>query len=212
MKSSNGSNSGENVGSVDNNNNKQEDSWCLESGLDMLMLLLYAEGSSGKVGEAIEGITRLDKIMFLLSQSKEFSQVVNTNYDFQPDNFGPFAPELFDDLQALKQEKIVDSTVKVNINKIETVDAESTEKEFEGPEIRISWKKYPLETYKLTELGMKIASQLYANLPESKKQELKKIKAKFGQMSLNNLLYYVYSTAPSRMLEKSKIKKDVLGE
>lgn len=198
--------------SVDENN-QQKGSWNLESGLDVLMLLLYSEGACGKIGEPIEGITRLDKIMFLLSESKEFSPVVNKNYEFQADNFGPFAPELFDDIQALKQERIINTTEKKTRNKIDTVDAESVEKVFEEEnDMNVSWKKYPLETYQLSELGMKIAAQVYSNLSESQKQELKRIKKTFGNMNLKNLLFYVYSTAPSKMLEKSKIKEDVLGK
>jgi hypothetical protein len=194
---------------------KKENAWQLESGLDVLMLLLYAEGGSGKTGEPIEGITRLDKIMYLLSQSKEFSSVVEENYKFQADNFGPFAPELFDDIQALKQECIIElSSEKITKNKIDTVDEESVEKVLEDSDDMkvVSWKKYPLETYKLTDLGMKIAAQLYSNLSIQQKEELKKIKKTFGTMSMKNLLYYVYSTAPSKMLEKSKIRKDVLGQ
>jgi hypothetical protein len=199
---------------MNNDNEINDNPWSLESGLDVLMLLLYAEGPSGKVGEPIEGITRLDKIMYLLSQSKEFSVYIDKNYDFQADNFGPFAPELFDDIQALKQECIIEAPkTRKTKDKIETVDEESVEKVLdEAPGMNISWKKYPLETYELTPLGIKIASELYSNLSPSQKEELKKIKKTFSAMSLRNLLYYVYSTAPSKMLEKSKIKEDVLGK
>ena len=196
------------------NEKNQENPWNLESGLDVLLLLLYAEGPSGKAGEPIEGITRLDKIMFLLSQSKEFSKFVDKNYDFQADNFGPFAPELFDDIQALKQECVIEtSKTRKTKDKIETVDEESVEKVFdEDPDVNVSWKKYPLETYELTPLGIKIAAELYSHLSTQQKDELKKIKKTFAIMSLRNLLYYVYSTAPSKMLEKSKIREDVLGK
>ena len=191
---------------------KEGERWKPESALDVLMLLLYSEGDSGEIGEPIEGITRLDKIMYLLSQSPEFSQIVNKSYEFQADNFGPFAPELFDDIQALKQECIIGASERKTKNKIETVDEESVEKVFdEESDINVSWKKYPVETYKLTDLGMKIAAQLYDNLTEPQKMKIKKIKKTFGEMSLKNLLYYVYSTAPTKMLEKSKIKKEVLG-
>jgi len=195
------------------NRENHENAWNLESGLDILMLLLYSEGKTGKIGEPIEGITRLDKIMYILSQSKEFSPVVQENYEFQADNFGPFAPELFDDIQALKQECIIEtSSEKRTKNKIDTADEESVERVFEEePDMQVSWKKYPLETYKLTELGMRIAAQLYNNLTQSQREELKRVKGTFGEMSLKNLLYYVYSKAPSSMLEKSKIKKEVLG-
>jgi len=194
-------------------NQKKQESWVPESALDVLMLLLYAKGQSGENGEPIEGITRLDKIMYLLSQSNEFSKIVNKGYNFQADNFGPFAPELFDDIQALKQEGIiVGASERKTTNKIETVDEESVEKIFEDEtDMKVSWKKYCVETYKLTDLGMRIASQIYNNLTDSQKTELITIKKRFGQMSLKNLLYFVYSTAPSNMLEKSKIRKQVLG-
>ena len=58
---------------------------------------------------------------------------------------------------------------------------------------------------------MKIAAHLYNNLTEAQKKEIVEIKKRFGQMSLKNLLYFVYSTAPNKMLEKSKIKKKILG-
>lgn len=192
---------------------KEAESWKPESALDVLMILLYSEGRSGEVGEPIEGITRLDKIMYLLSQSTEFSQIINKSYEFQADNFGPFAPELFDDIQALKQECVIDtSSERKTKNRIETVDEESVEKVFdEEPDMNVSWKKYPVETYKLTEIGMKIATQLYNNLTEAQKIEIKKIKKTFGEMNLKNLLYYVYSTAPGKMLAKSRIKNEILG-
>lgn len=192
---------------------KESESWKPESALDVLMLLLYSEGSRGEMGEPIEGITRLDKIMYLLSQSPEFSQIINKSYEFQADNFGPFAPELFDDIQALKQECIITtSSERKTKNRIETVDEESVEKIFdEEPDMNVSWKKYPVETYKLTEIGMKIAAQVYDNLTETQRAKIKQIKKTFGEMSLKNLLYYVYSRAPSKMLEKSRIKKEILG-
>lgn len=197
---------------TDQINQSNQENWKPESALDILMLLLYAKGASGVNGESIEGITRLDKIMYLLSQSTEFSKIVKAGYTFQADNFGPFAPELFDDIQALKQECVIEASERKTTNKIETVDEESIEKVFDDePDMNVSWKKYSVETYKLTALGMKIAAQLYNNLTEVQKKEITEIKKRFGQMTLKNLLYFVYSTAPNKMLEKSRIKKQVLG-
>lgn len=197
---------------LSNQNPPKNENWKPESALDILMLLLYTRGASGAEGEPIEGITRLDKIMYLLSQSAEFSKIIKGGYTFQADNFGPFAPELFDDIQALKQEGVIEASERKTTNKIETVDEESVEKVLDDePDMNVSWKKYNVETYKLTALGMKIAAQLYVNLTEDQQKEISEIKKKFGKMSLKNLLYFVYSTAPSKMLEKSKIKEKVLG-
>lgn len=189
-----------------------EENWKPESALDVLMLLLYVQGNSGENGEPVQGITRLDKIMYLLSESPEFSDIIKGGYTFQADNFGPFAPELFDDIQALKQEEILGTSEKKTLNQIETADEESVEKVLDdAPDMDISWKKYSVETYKLTELGMIIAQKLYNSLTDSQRKRLTETKKTFGQMPLKNLLHFVYSTAPSKMLEKSKIRKQVLG-
>ena len=116
---------------TDLTNQSTQENWKPESALDILLLLLYAKGSSGVDGEPIEGITRLDKIMYLLGKSPEFSEIVEKGYTFQADNFGPFAPELFDDIQALKQECVIEATERKTTNKIETVDEESVEKVFD---------------------------------------------------------------------------------
>jgi hypothetical protein len=180
--------------------------WNLESALDVLILLLYTEGNEAKVGEPIEGITRLDKLMYLLSKSPEFAQIIDKGYQFEADNFGPFAPELFDDIEALKQEKVIAVTsTRETKNKIETIDEEYVEKEIDIA----SWKSYPVEKYELTESGMKIGSLLYNCLSEKQKAELKNIKSVFGKMSLNALLHFVYSKYPD-MTGKSKIRDEVL--
>ena len=76
-----------------------ENVWEPESALDILIVLLYSKGRFGVLNEPIEGITRLDKIMFLLSGDERFKSIINQGYTFEADNFGPFAPELFDDLE-----------------------------------------------------------------------------------------------------------------
>ena len=188
----------------------RDECWNLESALDVLIVLLYSEGHEGNVGEPIEGITRLDKIMYLLSESPEFTKIIEKGYRFQADNFGPFAPELFDDIEALKQENVIAVASKRETkNKIETIDEEYVEQEVDREDIA-SWKSYPVERYELTDYGMKIGSLLYKCLSENQKSELKRVKSIFGQMSLNALLHFVYSKYPE-MTSKSKIKDKILG-
>lgn len=185
------------------------ENWNLESALDVLIVLMYAEGDEKKVGEPIEGITRLDKLMYLLSKSPEFAKTIDKGYHFEADNFGPFAPELFDDIEALKEEEVITVTSRRETkNKIETIDEEYVEKEIDK-EDNASWKSYPLEKYELTESGMKIGSLLYKCLSEKQKTELKNIKSVFGKMSLNTLLHFVYSKYPE-MTEKSKIRDKIM--
>lgn len=191
---------------------KVDEAWDLKSALDVLVVLLYAKGSEGRVGEPIEGITRLDKIMYLLSESPEFKEIVNKGYKFQADNFGPFAPEIFDDVEALKQERIIKVvSEREPKNKIETVDQESVEQvldEEKDADKKISWKTYPIERYELTDRGLLIGSLLQNDLTEEQNLRLEKTKKAFGKMSLKNLLHYVYSKYP-KMTERSKIRDKI---
>lgn len=198
-------------------NPSSDENWNLQSALDVLIVLLYAKGSSGEISEPIEGITRLDKVMYLLSKSPEFENIVNRGYQFKADNFGPFAPELFDDIEALKGEGLIEVISKRKTqNKIETSDEESVEEVFdeytdtqkEDYSI-VSWKSYQVECYKLTEIGKKIGSFLYNGLTEKQQLKLTKTKKVFGDMSLRRLLHYVYSKYP-KMIEKSIIRDDIL--
>ena len=192
---------------------KVDKAWNPESALDVLVVLLYEKGSEGRVGEPIEGITRLDKIMYLLSESPEFREIVDKGYKFEADNFGPFAPEIFDDIEALKQEKIIKVVSKREPkNKIETVDQESVEQvldEERDTDKKISWKTYPIERYELTNRGLQMGSLLHNGLTEEQKMRLEKTKKVFGKMSLKNLLHYVYSRYP-KMTKRSKIKEKIL--
>jgi uncharacterized protein len=185
--------------------------WELESALDVLLVLLYSEGPQGDLCEPIEGITRLDKLMYLLSKTPELEQIIKKGYRFQADNFGPFAPELFDDIEALKEENVVEViSERKTRDKIDTVDEESVEKEAADSENSTSWKAYNVQKYELTESGKNIASSLFNCLTEKQKIELKKIKADYGGMSLTSLLHFVYSKHPD-MTGKSKIREKILG-
>ena len=190
---------------------KKKESWELESALDALIVLLYSEGSEGKISEPIEGITRLDKIMYLLSKSPEFAAIISKGYQFEADNFGPFAPELFDDIEALKQEDVVRVvSERKTRDKIETIDEEYVEKVIDKENV-ISWKSYPVEKYELTDSGKRVGSLLYNSLTIKQKEELKRIKSVFGEMNLNSLLHYVYSKYPE-LTGKSVIKERILRD
>lgn len=58
------------------------------------LLLLDAEGRS-----AVEGITRMQKLVFLVQRSEEDKNV--GEYEFIPDDYGPFSKQLYDDLDQL---------------------------------------------------------------------------------------------------------------
>jgi len=188
---------------------EQNEVWEPQSALDILIALLYAEGNEGEKGESIEGITRLDKLMFLLSRSEEFKEIVNKGYNFEADNFGPFAPELFDDIEALKQENILNiiSTRQPN-NRTEVADEQIVidPKEDDEP----SDNDYPVNKYQLTNNGLQIGKYIWNGLNKKQKEKILIIKKTWEKKNLIDLLHYVYKRYPETT-EKSKIKEKVLS-
>lgn len=186
----------------------QAEIWVPESALDILIALLYSKGSEGVISEPIDGITRLDKIMFLLNESKEFKDYISRGYKFEADNFGPFAPELFDDIAALKQENIISVvSSRTPKDRIETVDQKIADDEIE--EGKKSWKEYTIDRYQLTEEGLIIGKYIFNGLSIQEREKLEEIKKIFNKMDLTNLLHYVYTRYPETT-KKSKIKEKIL--
>jgi len=66
-----------------------------------LMLLLYAKGASGQSNEAVEGRTRLTKMLFLLDKEHDAFRKL-AKLEFEPYAFGPYDAKVYDDLAFLE--------------------------------------------------------------------------------------------------------------
>jgi len=189
--------------------NDNQEAWAPESALDILLALLYCEGAGGQIGENIEGITRLDKIMFLLSESEEFRDIIEKGYNFEADNFGPFAPELFDDIEALKQENIVQVVSRrIPRRQIEVADESSVIDPLEDDEP--SDTAFSVSKYQLTKEGLEISKLIYNGLTPDQKTKLIQVKKTWQNRNLSDLLHYIYTKYP-KTTEKSKIRRQVLS-
>lgn len=184
--------------------------WRPESGLDVLLMLLYAP-ENDEIATPVKGITRLDKLIFLLSRFKEFEKLFRNDYDFVPYNFGPFATELLDDLEALKAQGVVEAKKEKTKRASETRDAEAIDEESgELGESEITWDMYHYEVYCLTEEGREIAERIFSAASEAQRSVIISVKERFNTKSLTGLLRYVYKTYPS-YAEKSEIRTKILG-
>lgn len=80
---------------------------------DMLLLLLYAPGPSGDKCEPIRGKTRLQKEVFLTQKSLREVGIF-TYYPFRPYKIGPYSRELYDDIEWMEYEGVLE-TRKINL-------------------------------------------------------------------------------------------------
>jgi len=177
---------------------------------ELLLLLLYTPGASGKEGESIDGITKLGKLLFLLWKEGSFEKYLK-DISFEAYKFGPFSLEMYDEIEFLfnlglvkKTEKRATSSAE-SYDRIELVDNDAL---FDDTDVKVSDSKIK-ETFELTEQGMKAAKKIATKLSENELKIIRNIKTIYNSMPLFQLLRYVYTKYPSYTVE-SDIREAVL--
>ena len=185
---------------------------------DLIVLLLYAKGAKSKPCEPILGRTRLIKMVFLFNEEvrRKFNlgQIVAEKAlpDFKPYDYGPFAEQVYIDLEFL----VDTSYVKV---KHLGFDSEMNE---ELPEYQY-WQATAglndevegvsgVDEFSLSEVGKKFVEDgELGELSQEQWDVLDKFKARCTSIPLKALLRYVYAKYP-KMTTNSKILEDILKE
>lgn len=173
-------------------------------GLDLLVGLLYARGPSGRVGEPIRGVTRLEKLIFLALNEGGFSEAIS-DYAYKPYELGPYSSEVLDYVEALKQAKLLQAdTVEFDSHR-DMLDAVAA-----TGSVDAAGEPGTMEVYRLTDKGLQVGEKIFTSLGPTRQHSLEQLKKRFNGAPLGELLKYVYSNYRD-MTVKSKILDDVLG-
>ncbi len=161
---------------------------------DFILLLLEAnERLLGK--DAVSGITRLEKLLFLLKNETDFEGIARF-FVFEPHNFGPFSKEVYEAVDFLEgceliqvREKIYTSLyARSNEAKL------STEISDEDENIQATEK-----VFSLTENGRIVARKLREAIAAKRPQDIKALDGivlRYAGWPLNQLIRYVYRKYP----------------
>jgi len=164
----------------------------VESGMDVLLVLLYAPGASGRVAEPIRGITRLQKLLFLLWKEGKFYENVPDLYNFKAYDFGPCMDDLYDDLEFAEDICLVSVSEVPSGNEYEGADEEAFFRDF-----GFGWvKRNTRRDFDLTDAGKEAGKEIYEGLDENRRERLNQIKRRFNPMQFFDLLRYVYRKYP----------------
>lgn len=181
---------------------------------DILLLLLYSPGRTEKPNEPIAGRTRLVKMLFLFrkmlwSDFKRGTKIKDENfYNFFPWKYGPFSPEVFNDLDFfllrgfVKRENASEDSLPEEAEEWVKYQSESDMTEFQVYE-------YEEEIYLLTDKGVKFTCVMYDDLSQAQQEMLKGFKRQMNSAPLRAILKYVYEKYPESAKE-SEIKNSVL--
>lgn len=181
----------------------------VENSMDLLLALLYAPGKSGTQGEPIEGITRLQKLLFLLQQDVGPKRLVKEGeaYRYKPYKMGPYSDQLRNDLEELQSAGIV-VTKRLDYWLPDDGDGVPDEgADFDAP----TRETKRVESYRFSlspDFGQQIAKDLWDSLAPKEREELAAFKAFFNSLSLRQLLIFTYEKYP-KFTEASTIKKQL---
>jgi hypothetical protein len=179
----------------------------------LLLLLLLAPGKSGIIGENIQGIVRIMKLLFLMKMDAGLDKYVSDYYPFAPYKLGPFEKAVYDDLDALVERNLVERKP-VGKDQLEPESRLPKELDTDKNIDFIDFDRTKTNAiYQLTSTGRKYA-QAYAKGAEQVNptiiRDIRDIKSTWAYQPLKRLLIYVYKKYPEYTTE-SEILDKVLG-
>jgi hypothetical protein len=160
---------------------------------DVLMVLLYAPGTAQNVGAPIKGVTRVQKLMFLLWKEGHFMDHVPNLYRFHADDLGPCMDELYDSLEFFAAVDLVRVREVPCGNDFEDAEESAVAKDFGYPRAPTGLRK----DFSLSPSGLAVGKQMFDSLGEREQECLTLIKKKYDELPFWDLLRYVFKKYPA---------------
>lgn len=171
---------------------------------DAVVLLLGAPSSLPALNGRVEGITRLEKLLFLFERESDLGALLDDDLEFRAHNFGPFSSKVYQAVEVLESAGLITDSAKL---------ADDNEDAWESEELIGDQPDSPYTTrdFALTVRGRRYYEALRQEvLTEEKERELSQFKDRFGSLPLRQLIRYVYNRYPE-LTEKSLIRDQILG-
>jgi len=165
----------------------------IENGLDVVLALLYARGATGEQCEPVRGITRLQKLLFLLWKEGGFREDIPRLYNFEAYDFGPCVDDLYDDLDFAEDIELISVQEVPSGNEFEGGDESAFLANFGFRLVERPTRR----DFALTEAGREAAKEICDHLDDQQREHLEQIKRRFNSMPFFDLLRYVYRKYPA---------------
>jgi len=179
---------------------------------DLVLLMLLQNEERGV--RRLAGITRLQKLIFLLSESPQYLDLVGQGLapevHFEPYRMGPFTSEIYQAIDVLADFRpsliSSDEGTRDRVDDVE-LDRYIDEVDLDRSEPPVTTDPRPT-TFRLTDPGRLVARALAESAPQPLIQALKQVISEYGGLSLNELLRRVYTAYP-KMTERSEIRSQL---
>lgn len=170
---------------------------------DAIVLLLGAPARSPALRDRIEGITRLEKLVFLLEQETNLGELLTERPEFVAHNFGPFSAKVYQAVETLEAADLITDSAALSPTEEDSWESD----QIIGEEPATS---YTTRDFELTDLGRQYYRALIEELPHGVEAAVAEFKDRFGGLPLRQLIRYVYRRYPN-LTDKSLIRDEILG-
>lgn len=171
---------------------------------DAVVLLLGSDpGKAERRGE-IRGITRLEKLVFLLEQGEATRSAMTESADFKAYNYGPFSQKVYQALEMLRSAGLITDTAEATASNEDQYEVELAVGADAAP------APYSTRDFRLTELGRQYYAALKEELPSESVREAEIVRQRFAGWSLRQLIRYVYKRNED-FTQNSLIRDEILG-
>jgi uncharacterized protein len=148
---------------------------------DAIVLLLGAPSKIRKLVGRLEGVTRLEKLIFLLERETSAKKWLSEKGDFVAYNFGPFSAKVYQAVDMLAAAEIIKDSGTL------------TDNEEDSWEQKHVIGEYMIRDFELTEeRGWRYYRALVQSLPKGALEEITALKDRFATLPLRQLVRYVY--------------------
>lgn len=171
---------------------------------DAVVLLLGAPGGREAQGH-LEGVTRLEKLIFLLERETLAREWITELAEFRSYRFGPFSSKVYEAVDKLTAADMLRDSAKSSgdvEDRWESVSALMDEGDLDP---------YTTRDFALTERGQRYYRALLSELPSNAERVLSEFKDRFARLPLRQLVRYVYERYP-QFTDQSEIRDEVLDQ
>jgi uncharacterized protein len=171
---------------------------------DAIVLLLGADAAGRNQSGEMKGITRLEKMVFLLKEETEAGKLLTQDPEFVAHNFGPFSKPVYQAVDKLVAAGLLLDSKRLSNNSDDSWEASRL---LGADDVQTD---YSTRDFKLTDLGREYYSALLEELPKSAVRQVNDLRARFENWRLRDLIRYVYERYEAYTVN-SVIRDDILG-
>jgi hypothetical protein len=179
--------------------------------IDDAVVLLLGAAAPHRPSGSISGITRLEKLIFLLEKESDSKEWLDESADFEAYKFGPFSQKIYQSVDLLSAAGLVEDSAKTALSDIDTWEERENIGLSDGSSVVNGGRDpYMTRDFALTSKGWKYFESLKGELRPKYLKQIAMLKERFAFIPLRQLIRYVYQSYPD-YTTLSEIRDDIMG-